>query len=601
MGDLVYQSVAAYFANELGTIYVTPEQRATTEEFLARPEIVCLVVRRDDRYSNALSFACHGELQGSSGDALVFIKSAIRVASPPVPQIAPPVPQIAPAAAPPVPQMLPSFEPNPNAINDTQLIANLREKVEDTLSSGTGLLNVLSTMRKYTKMDTVMGAMKKERSQLLTKVLDWAEDCVTAEHVQLRSNDVVDKIAAIRAREGKIRAVIKVCDNLCGDLDGYSNCKKSLEQLARDLAEECNRLYKEWCNQCASVSLDKHLQCIEIESHSQLPVVTFDPKLVKLAKDCRQLRTIAFTIPQVIAEKEVDAVRYGNIARELKEIVNFYCTVGDQILTSQKPMLIDAATAFTALLESKERISWDKEPVKLRAWLDQLREFAKAFSTENRHLRHRHQDILEILVPLFDSTPSRWRLSMGEAATIIREIDGKYNNTIPWKRHWDHQLYKLLEYHFNDALLRSEGWLGFGSSGLTIGPPQTSYGNRPTTAASISSSSGSEPYRIDLSFVSGKASLKPPLEEIKAKIYTRIKKFLMMPQSFKGFIDVTDGQESIFSAIYLRSFFSFPLLYSKANEIIRELRKTTEVFQEWTSLFYIMQRFTNDTTGMSEF
>ena len=101
------------------------------------------------------------------------------------------------------------------------------------------------------------------------------------------------------------------------------------------------------------------MQCIEIDASTQIPRVTFDPRLVKLSRDCRQLRCIAFVIPEKIAAKEADATRYGAIARELKEIVNFYCTVGDQILTSQKPMLIDAAAKFTKLLESRDRISWD--------------------------------------------------------------------------------------------------------------------------------------------------------------------------------------------------------------------------------------------------
>lgn len=75
MAQLVFDSVACYFRNELGEVHISPEQRETTEQFFGRADAKCLVVRRDDRSPNAISFAISGQLQGSSGDALVFIKT----------------------------------------------------------------------------------------------------------------------------------------------------------------------------------------------------------------------------------------------------------------------------------------------------------------------------------------------------------------------------------------------------------------------------------------------------------------------------------------------------------------------------------------------
>lgn len=47
------------------------------------------------------------------------------------------------------------YQSKQNVINETQLIANLREKLEDSFGTNTGLLNILSMMRKYAKHDTV--------------------------------------------------------------------------------------------------------------------------------------------------------------------------------------------------------------------------------------------------------------------------------------------------------------------------------------------------------------------------------------------------------------------------------------------------------------
>lgn len=139
MAQLVCDSVASYFQNELGKIHISPEQRATTEEFFARPDAKCLVVRRDDRSTNAISFAIGGELQGSSGDALVFVKTGDVIVQ---------------AASPQSANIYQNVNKQ-NVINETQLIANLREKLEDSFGTNTGLLNILSMMRKYAKHDTV--------------------------------------------------------------------------------------------------------------------------------------------------------------------------------------------------------------------------------------------------------------------------------------------------------------------------------------------------------------------------------------------------------------------------------------------------------------
>ena len=297
---------------------------------------------------------------------------------------------------------------------------------------------------------------------------------------------------------------------------------------------------------------------------------------------------MGFTIPADILSIESDAKKYGGYARELREIVNFYCSVADQILLSQRPMLIGAAKKFTALLESRDRMSWSDDQNRLNAWLEELKQFAKQFGSENRLLRKHHQKVLLLIRPLFDIPLLKWRSNLNEAKTLVQEIDFKYQNTLPWKRHWDHQLYKILEYHFNNTLIKSDNLLSFGANSAN-----TSF-----TVRSAQPSSG-EQFKVELCFSAGAVAFKPPIEEMKAKIYGRIKTFLSMPEKFEGFVPLAASgdnktansaqNKSLFYAIYLRNFNNFPILYEKANEMIEELLKIRQKFIEWSALYHLIR------------
>ncbi|RWS13790.1 hypothetical protein B4U79_14531 [Dinothrombium tinctorium] len=440
-------------------------------------------------------------------------------------------------------------------------------------------MNTLSELRKFAKYPSVINALKNDRVSLLKKVDDWAENSAMLENTENYS--LVDQIGFLKAREGKLKAVIKVCDTLFQDIAEYPQHKSNFEALVKELSNHSSTLFREWCEDSRRIKLDPKKPCIEIEESTQIPIVTFDPKLVKLTQECRALRCFGFALPSEIVESEEVIKKYGFIARELREIVNFYCTIGDQILLSQRPMLIDGAKAFTSLLESKDKISWDKEPLKLRAWLDELKDFSKSFSAENRSLRRKHQNILQRVETFFDIPTAKWASSLNEIRTIMHEVDSKYPNTNSWKKHWDHQLYKILEHHFSEALIKSENLLALRGEGH-IGS---------LTTGSL---------KVDLCFEFDSVSFRPSFEEIKAKIYAKIKKFLSIPVTFQGFADYKSS-DSIFHSIYLRSFNSFPLLYTKAEQILSELKTIRIKFIEWTSIYQILQTYNNSTSTLSSF
>jgi len=471
-------------------------------------------------------------------------------------------------------------------LNESQTIGRLKQLIAQCTGTHSSVMNALSVFRKYSKIDSIMYAILPQREDLLSKIKIWAQALINEDNLD-GSAYILDDISSIKAKEAKLKAVLRICDSLFKDINRYPKVRSNMEQTVKELNSISNQYFHKWCQTWVDVKFDSSKPCIQIETNSQIPKVTFDHRLITLSQESRTLKSLGFEIPEAIGRSENDLKKYGQIAKELKEVTNFYCTISDQILLSQRPMLIDAAKAFTALLESKNEIRWDSESMKLRSWLDELKDFAKRFSAENRSLRRLHQLVLKLVCQLFNLPPIKWSSILDEVRTIIHETDTKYSNTLPWKKHWDHQLYKILEHYFNDAIVRCNQWLGFNASAI-----KTDH-------------TSAEGLRINLCFISGQVCFRPSLEDIKAKIYNRIKKFLSTPILFQGVVpkpavDKTSAAGSIFNAIYIRNFNNFPFLYSEAAKIMTELRLIEEHFKEWTSIYTVVQNYAHKPSGLAE-
>lgn len=453
-------------------------------------------------------------------------------------------------------------------------------------------MTILSEMRKFSKNDSIMSSLAEARQSLLEKVTIWSEDAMIIEN---RSKlNLIEQISAIKARAEKIKAVIKVCDSLFRDLEKYQESRKNLAQVAREIEEEGSLLFRRWCSSWSSIEFDTKKPCIITDEETQVPEVTFEPRLVALFSECRTLRCLGYEIPEEISSREEDLAKYSTIARELKEIVNFYCTIGDQILICHRPMLIDSAKTFTQLLKSKEGVTWDLNHGQLVDWLSQVKSYAQKFDHENRNLRKWHAKILRLVSPLFDVPFDKWKPILTEVATIFYDIDSKYSNTKPWKKHWDHQLYKILEYHFLKAINECDKWLGFF--------PYPFFQDFQTS----SSSSDSSVLRVDLCFTARKLCYVPSIEDIQSRLYNRINRFLSIPKEFTGFTPSSSrksddlSSKNLFASIYTRNSKHIYLLYDQAKEILDELHDVQSSFVEWVSLYHIVHDYGHDPEGLTK-
>ena len=85
---------------------------------------------------------------------------------------------------------------------------------------------------------------------------------------------------------------------------------------------------------------------------------------------------------------------------------------------------------------------------------------------------------------------------------------------------------------------------------------------------------------------------RPPMEEIKAKYYRDMKKFISIPNMFKGVGDSV-GEELIFPAIIDRNASGFVTCFKKAAELFKRLELAQDIFKVIYSIHNLWSWTTN--------
>lgn len=289
--------------------------------------------------------------------------------------------------------------------------------------------------------------------------------------------------------------------------------------------------------------------------------VHYSDRLVTLLREVRQLGAMGFAIPgkiQCAASTAREFYRHGVI---LKQVAHFYNHIDDQIIDSQYVMLESYARSLESLIRapatksvkskgaSSQTVTWDNA-VELEQYVSQLQAAAERLTTENRKLRKYHSTFGDEVVQLMGvdllRQQDKWKAGMLKLRTTCAELRSQgfaVEALKPWQLHWDYQLYKALEHQYQ-----------MGLESLNENLPEI---------------------KVDLTFRQQKLQLRPPLEEIRAKYYREMKKFIQIPEKFGGL----DNPE-LFKRLIDRNSESFVTVYRKADSLFQRLGRALTHFKD---------------------
>ncbi|KFP28061.1 Cytoplasmic dynein 2 heavy chain 1, partial [Colius striatus] len=477
---------------------------------------------------------------------------------------------------------------------EQKVASKLKKFISEIQDSPQQILQTFQKYKELIKHPNISKELLFERETLLARLQDYVKDCQTDFETRCHGvpgdvsgplsgknlSEVVNNIVWVQQLELKVDDAIRLAEALLSDLSGFQTFHQSADSFLEQLKVYEQEQFDDWSRNIQSeLSNPKSGLCLQANS----PVMELDhvlgtlnvlysDRLVTLLREVRQLSALGFAIPAKIQHVANTAQKFCKQAIILKQVAHFYNSIDQQMIESQKPMMLQSALAFEQIIKDsksgpggKGRITWDN-PRELEAYIQKLQAAAERLSSENRKLRKWHTKFIEKVISLMNidllRQQQRWKDGLQELRTGFASLESQagFDYSIfdfttgfkscdmkAWRQHWNHQLYKALEHQYQ-----------MGLEALNENLPEIN---------------------IDLTFKQGQLQFRPPFEEVRARYYREMKRFISIPNQFRGVSEAEE--ESIFTVMTERNANGFLTAFSKAEDLFRRLVDVSNQFKEW--------------------
>ncbi|XP_011311295.1 cytoplasmic dynein 2 heavy chain 1 [Fopius arisanus] len=409
------------------------------------------------------------------------------------------------------------------------------------------------------KREGVKRALRTERESLLAALEDLVETYQSAPDTEdlLDVPRILQEVQTARCAEVKLETLQKISNDLLVDLPGFKDAAARISSALKDAEGRRQSHVETWVNDTRDainsrdLTLGTDSAVVELVGSSMMKV-NYDPRLTQLVKEARALSGQGIELPREIRDLVERAGALGGRARALQQVANFHNTIGDRMVPSQRPLMLTTALELARAVHEQSGVVWsDLHAVDV--YTARLREFVRKFARQNSELAAKHVYLRDLVAGLLKGevvnlvgSQTAWKDALRNMRSVVDEVDSHYGNTKAWKLHWDRQLLKILGVAYRAAL--------------------------PNLIRKL------QEIKIELTFRDGCLQWRPPLEEIRAKLYSGIRRFLAIPINFRGVGDTVDGK---FGSLVQRSAYLYGGVYKEAEVALCALE---EVRMKWVPL-----------------
>uniref|UniRef100_A0A663LRA3 Dynein cytoplasmic 2 heavy chain 1 n=1 Tax=Athene cunicularia TaxID=194338 RepID=A0A663LRA3_ATHCN len=332
---------------------------------------------------------------------------------------------------------------------EQKIASKLKKFISEIQDSPQQLLQTFQKYKELIKHPNVSKELLFERETLLARLQDYVKDYQTDFETRCHGvpgdvsgplsgknlSEVVNNIVWVRQLELKVDDAIKLAEALLSDLPGFQTFHQSTDSFLEQLKVYEQEQFGDWSRNIQSELLNpKSGLCIQANSpvmeldHSFGTLnILYSDRLVTLLREVRQLSALGFAIPAKIQHVANTAQKFCKQAVILKQVAHFYNSIDQQMIESQKPMMLQSALAFEQIIKhsksgpgEKAQITWDN-PRELEVYIQKLQAAAERLSTENRKLRKWHTNFIEKVISLMNidllRQQQRWKGGLQELRT----------------------------------------------------------------------------------------------------------------------------------------------------------------------------------------
>jgi len=114
----------------------------------------------------------------------------------------------------------------------------------------------------------------------------------------------------------------------------------------------------------------------------------------------------------------------------LKQVANFYNSMGTQMIDCQKPMMLEKAAEFESLIKNPQgskvgrtsgTVTWN-DPIEIENYIKKVQAKATELIAENRRLRKVHMNVTDMIIELMNIDLLKNRAVWKENLSKIRKV-----------------------------------------------------------------------------------------------------------------------------------------------------------------------------------
>ncbi|KPJ16863.1 Cytoplasmic dynein 2 heavy chain 1 [Papilio machaon] len=367
---------------------------------------------------------------------------------------------------------------------------------------------------------------------------------------------LVQQIQWAKQMEAKIKDIQMCNENYLKEFQGSEEVSRLAEKVLKDIKNFYTQLHEEWSRdiqaqvKSGSLQLCTEKPVVEFSEQSRLLEVKFNPRLVWTELEARSLAALGLPAPG--AALAIDALAHSlRYARDLQQVASFHNTLGERMIPSTRPMMLQAALDLAALVQDHSPVYWN-DIEQLSDYTEKLKKMVLKLETQNSYLTSQHIAIRNIVEKLMDTEllvkQADWKKNIKHIRDIIEKVESEgYKNSEQWRSHWDWQLYKALECQYINTLLS-----------LHTHFPHV---------------------RVDLVLRGRMVVTQPGLEEVRVQHYHQLRRLVSLPAHFLGLSTALDNKQSIFASIVDKHSWLGNKAVQQLEGVLGELLSTCE---EWT-------------------
>ncbi|KAG7247632.1 hypothetical protein CRUP_038140, partial [Coryphaenoides rupestris] len=255
------------------------------------------------------------------------------------------------------------------------------------------MLQVFQKHKELIRRPTVSKELQSERETLLARLLDYSKGLRsdfegrchgapgenTGPLVGRNLPEVVNRIVWVRQLIHKVEDSIRIFEALLADLSAFRSSLRFCDDLLEVLRayEHEQEQFEDWPREILSgladpksgISLQASNRVMDLDHVDGRLKIQYSDRLVALLREVRQLSALGFAVPAKIQQAANTADKFYRQAVVLKQVAHFYNTIDQQMIPSQRPMMLGLALAFEQVIKSprshakesggKLQITWD--------------------------------------------------------------------------------------------------------------------------------------------------------------------------------------------------------------------------------------------------